>query len=206
MLPDLSNRPGWPIVHAWTFRRGLVEEITCTWPDWRQYHEAILAATPLRKVRLTTMPAIDVDIVSAPDSFFHWKIAGLSAVVDAADVMPGSGMYRALVVRLLIAQWPALTIELPPAPAPGGTYQRGDWIPSTRTRLIGADIIGETHDGIGVSFQYQLGPVHGFSGTIPVRRNGATVGHLDNVRTDTDGHLVADLHIDGRVIEGRRVR
>lgn len=39
-----------------TFRRGFVEEIALSFPDWVNHADAIRAATPLRKVRLTTMP------------------------------------------------------------------------------------------------------------------------------------------------------
>lgn len=37
-------------------RRGFVEEITCSWDDWQAHAAAIMAATPLRRVRLITMP------------------------------------------------------------------------------------------------------------------------------------------------------
>lgn len=42
------------------WRCGFVESINYSWEDWRQHADAIRAATPLRKVRLTTLPGEDV--------------------------------------------------------------------------------------------------------------------------------------------------
>lgn len=47
----------------WTFRRGFVEEVACPWADFARHAAAIRAATPLRRVRLTTW--IDRPIPSA---------------------------------------------------------------------------------------------------------------------------------------------
>lgn len=41
---------------CFTFRRGFVEEIQCSWSDWRTHCDAIRVITPLRKVKLTTWP------------------------------------------------------------------------------------------------------------------------------------------------------
>ncbi len=38
------------------FRRGFVETLRCSWADWQRHADAIRAATPLNKVRLTTRP------------------------------------------------------------------------------------------------------------------------------------------------------
>jgi uncharacterized protein (TIGR02996 family) len=45
-----SIATGWPV----EFHRGFVEEITCSWSDWQRHADAIRAATPIRKVKLTT--------------------------------------------------------------------------------------------------------------------------------------------------------
>lgn len=77
----IPNLLGWTMVHQpgefdWTFRRGFVEEIACSWEDWARptrktdgsftkigerpnerletMADAIRAATPLKTVRLTT--------------------------------------------------------------------------------------------------------------------------------------------------------
>lgn len=47
----------WPI----EFSRGFVESIQCSWSDWLTHADAIRAATPLRKVRLTTWPEGECD-------------------------------------------------------------------------------------------------------------------------------------------------
>lgn len=57
----VSVRCEWhsPIPHGgfkWKYRRGFVEEITCSWEDWQTHADAIRSSTPLRTVRLTTWP------------------------------------------------------------------------------------------------------------------------------------------------------
>jgi uncharacterized protein (TIGR02996 family) len=39
-----------------TFSRGFVSHVSCSWPDWRTHADAILAAQPVERVRLTTPP------------------------------------------------------------------------------------------------------------------------------------------------------
>lgn len=52
-LGDMYLALGTPIV-----RRGFIEEIQCEWQFWQRHASEIRAATPLRKVRLTTEPFI----------------------------------------------------------------------------------------------------------------------------------------------------
>lgn len=40
------------------FRRGFIEDVNCDWPTWSAHADAILAAHPVRTVRLTTEPVI----------------------------------------------------------------------------------------------------------------------------------------------------
>lgn len=42
--------------HAFHFARGFISHVTCSWDDWDQHGDAILAATPLETVVLTSMP------------------------------------------------------------------------------------------------------------------------------------------------------
>lgn len=43
--------------HGTVWHRGFVSEITCPWSDWQRLASAIMAATPLRKVRwISTIP------------------------------------------------------------------------------------------------------------------------------------------------------
>lgn len=58
------------------YRRGFVEEITCSWEDWRQHADAIRSATPLRKVRLTTEP-------------FILRAATIPVLTSLAELYPG---------------------------------------------------------------------------------------------------------------------
>lgn len=59
-----------------TFHRGFVEEITCSWSDWQRQADAIRAATPLRKVRLTTEP-------------FILRAATIPVLTSLAELYPG---------------------------------------------------------------------------------------------------------------------
>jgi uncharacterized protein (TIGR02996 family) len=56
-----KNAPWWPSTafrfDSAKFVRGFVESIACSWSDWRTHADAIMAVTPLRRVRLTTWPA-----------------------------------------------------------------------------------------------------------------------------------------------------
>jgi uncharacterized protein (TIGR02996 family) len=38
------------------FSRGFVSHVSCSWPDWRTHADAILAAQPVERVRLTMWP------------------------------------------------------------------------------------------------------------------------------------------------------
>jgi uncharacterized protein (TIGR02996 family) len=51
----------------YSFRRGFVEFLICSWSDFRQHADAICRATPLREMTLTTWPAINetgVDVLA----------------------------------------------------------------------------------------------------------------------------------------------
>jgi uncharacterized protein (TIGR02996 family) len=67
------------------FRRGFVEEVTCTADDWLAHGYAIVGATPVRLVRLTTLPR------------------DYEAVVYNGKLMAWSG-----------SRWPGIKFELPP--------------------------------------------------------------------------------------------
>lgn len=83
---------GMPWTHAnYIFRRGFVEEIACSWEDWTRHAAAILAATPLRQVRLTTPP--------------RWH-----QIVNASWALP-PGRGAAELVAELTARWPGITFR-----------------------------------------------------------------------------------------------
>jgi uncharacterized protein (TIGR02996 family) len=71
------------------FSRGFVSHVSCSWPDWRAHADAILAAQPVERVRLTDYPM-------AP------------AIREVG--WSGSGT----VERWLKARWPRIEFELPP--------------------------------------------------------------------------------------------
>ena len=80
------------------YRRGFVEQISCTWSDWLQRGDAIRRACPLRRVRLMPVPAgrgimRDIEIM-----FDLSRTYGL-------DWRPGDEWDRW--ERVLQARWPA---------------------------------------------------------------------------------------------------
>jgi uncharacterized protein (TIGR02996 family) len=70
--------------------RGFISSLTCTWFDWRTHADAIRAAQPVERVRLTTRPENinELALYSGPDDGGKWK------------------SYR----------WPRIEFELPPDP------------------------------------------------------------------------------------------
>lgn len=56
------------VVYPIEFHRGFVEAITCEAVDWLAHARAILAAHPVRQVRLMTTPAIVADFEPAEES------------------------------------------------------------------------------------------------------------------------------------------
>lgn len=92
------------------FSRGFITEITCTWDDWLAHHEAILAATPLRKLVLTTrVPAHVLHVQSSfVDGYFaNWN--GFSKLKLGRGSTEDEAIINAIKVR-----WPTLKeIELP---------------------------------------------------------------------------------------------
>ena len=72
LLADPAVTPAQPHVSAVTWRRGFVESITCTAADWHRHGKAILAAQPVREVRLH---AIDLE-----------ERVGIDCVVEGAEL------------------------------------------------------------------------------------------------------------------------
>lgn len=42
---------------SWTYFRGFVSHVTCSWSDWRTHAAAIVAAQPVERIRLTDRPS-----------------------------------------------------------------------------------------------------------------------------------------------------
>lgn len=87
------------------FRRGFVEVITCTWADWLTHHKAILAATTLKEVFLTTVPGRDWILLSM------WND-------DGSEFGRIGVIGEKTLLRLLNKEWPGITFDLPPCDAP----------------------------------------------------------------------------------------
>jgi uncharacterized protein (TIGR02996 family) len=71
--------------------RGFISSLTCAWFDWRTHADAILAAQPVERVRLTTWPPA----LRHPDDVTNFR---------------GACKFR----------WPGIEFELPPVPGEVG--------------------------------------------------------------------------------------
>jgi uncharacterized protein (TIGR02996 family) len=97
------------------YRRGFPSAVTCTWEDWRDHADAILAAHPVREVTLTTRLGF-LDQLHHPDTVGNFARAGVVGRPLhefpfrkwVAAGFPG----RALLV--LRAEWPGLMFNVPP--------------------------------------------------------------------------------------------
>lgn len=109
-----------PDQNGWEFSRGFVDSVICTWSDWLAHHAAILAATPLREVRLTTpRPQIRVD-----ESGIH--LIGSNKRFTVEQVVPDPGTLSIdarMADKLLSLEWPRIKFSLPPE---GNRYWTGD--------------------------------------------------------------------------------
>jgi uncharacterized protein (TIGR02996 family) len=110
------------------FRRGFVEEITCSWDDWRLHADAIRAATPLRKVRLTTNVEVRTQVVPRFDSPNIHQVhhadfyipsrerGGVAYSLTESD-MAKSGLTTLncpeIILEMLVFAWPGIEFELP---------------------------------------------------------------------------------------------
>jgi uncharacterized protein (TIGR02996 family) len=78
------------------YHRGFVHSITCSWSDWQTHASAIQAATPIRKVRLTTEP-----------NWRHYR-AEINAMASVFAVNHEVALDR------LHCEYPGIEFELPP--------------------------------------------------------------------------------------------
>lgn len=92
------------------FRRGFVEVVTCAAADWLAHAGALTAAAPLRRVRLTTWPGLRYG--NRANGAPIVTLDGIDPVRHAAD---GNWPEYVAVPRLLAAEWPGVTFELPAA-------------------------------------------------------------------------------------------
>jgi uncharacterized protein (TIGR02996 family) len=97
-------------------RRGFVEELTAPAADFLRHADALTAACPLRRVRLTTWPEVWAaprdprkQVKTDADAVFGFGPARLGGMYAAA-INPGS----TLVDQLLTERFPGIDFELPP--------------------------------------------------------------------------------------------
>lgn len=105
---------------SWEWRRGFIETVTCTWPDWLNHSTAILKAAPIKAVRLTTMPE---RFVSEMDDRINerqvlkvsisangkWK----SFIATRVQFLPIESQIAKLTKCTLEAIWTGICFELP---------------------------------------------------------------------------------------------
>lgn len=109
-----------------TMARGFIDALGgVSAADWLGHADRILAAHPVRKVTLTTVP----DVVVGYDHRgreFRFTLQGRSAEVTRTEVAvngtrrpgehPLSGVERGMTAELLNLEWPGIVFELPPPP------------------------------------------------------------------------------------------
>jgi uncharacterized protein (TIGR02996 family) len=98
------------------FRRGFVEEVTCTGDDWLAHGDAVRAAQPVTRVRLTTWPLVVARaggrLVLADDPKPRpLHLRDWASEYDGAAPFPHAKM----LARLLSRRFPGITVELPVA-------------------------------------------------------------------------------------------
>jgi uncharacterized protein (TIGR02996 family) len=104
------------IYPASVYRRGFVEEVICPAADFLAHADAILAACPLRRVRLTTWPECWVAPEDGREPAGNYKFGLGPAGAGGMSSIPLVGRHnRDIVGLLLAAEFKGIDFELPPA-------------------------------------------------------------------------------------------
>ena len=82
----------------WSFSRGFVSRLTCSWSDWRDHAERIIAEHPIERVTLTTLPELDGED-GRWEVRIQTKARTIAAGVDVA--------YH----EMATTRWPAIVFE-----------------------------------------------------------------------------------------------
>lgn len=91
---------------GWDWERGFVGRVECTAAEWLAHGDAIRAAHPVTRVKMTTEPDLQVlrtGVYSLPGKS-RW----------AATELGDNEQWRDVALRLLRAEWPGVTFELHP--------------------------------------------------------------------------------------------
>ena len=102
-----------PIAPVGTFVRGFIERVTCTAADWLSHGDAIRAAHPVTCVRLTTELGPHVTY-SSYDLDNRLLTIRFTARLKSVTWGPEQAEVAAY-LKLLQAEWPGVTFELPPS-------------------------------------------------------------------------------------------
>ena len=109
------------------FDRGFVHWITCTAEDWIRHADAILAAQPVRVVKLNSNVLLDHSMIEAHSARVWIRGRQEVEIIEAYPfvVAPNAPQTReerrhrivlthvVLVEKLLAKKWPGITFELP---------------------------------------------------------------------------------------------
>lgn len=104
---ETSVRRRNPTEIDYLFARGFVEQVTCSAADWLAHGDAIAAAHPVRRVRLTTRPVVEGD---EDDVSRLLRLAGREKWFR----VPYSIRTGVLTEHILGLEWPGVAFELPP--------------------------------------------------------------------------------------------
>jgi uncharacterized protein (TIGR02996 family) len=89
--------------------RGFVEALTCPAADFLVHADALTAACPLKRVRLTTWPEVELTRINARDGF---RLVGRRYVIHPTAVRSGES-HDSLGLRLLKAEFKGIKFEMP---------------------------------------------------------------------------------------------
>lgn len=165
----LSDRWQFDGTPAGLFTRGFVSSVTCTWADWSAHAGAIRAATPLERVRLTTMPtdewrrdpsSLDGGPLQALVSLDgHNRQVGVVECTRTGGCVGSRPVDNSrIILDLLSAEYPSIEFNLPPFAArqyvlDGVTLNMADYMLRVEERF--ADAVGSNYaSGLAASDRF----------------------------------------------------
>jgi len=154
-LDDMGLVPSDSGSAAVVYCRGFVESVTCDAAAWLAHGDAVLAAHPVTRVTLTTLPDWETSYDTADHGYDEVgaRLVGDSSVAPWFPMSEcwakGDGRYLRGLLRL---RWPGVEFELPPGPQmyarTGGTFRNPVWTPLERpgrvVTVTREDILNDT--------------------------------------------------------------
>jgi len=173
-------------------RRGFIEHLTCDWQSWLTHHAALRAASPVRCVRLTTLPVFETVVhaeqMPMRDGFTYtrptgtrWRLQGGTKWTECDSETTRDP--RGLTLAALRAEWPGLTFELPP-PVRGTYFTASTAMATMPPTEIPVDFMVGIEDA-EVEFvgSYEPQPTEAPAAPRPRRRNSRRPDWLDQGQT-----------------------